>query len=318
MERRHFLLSSAALLGGLASGHAASCEPRRLSAMIGDYPNTRALKRGTLASDCLGFDFASVRAPADAFARVAALEFDVAELSVVTFLIAKSLGIPLVLLPAVMFARLQHPFIVCDSSRGVLAPKDLEGRRVGVAYYTTTTSTWLRGVLAEDYGVDVTKIRWIARQGPHIAAFRDPPNVERVSTDKSLVRMLTDGDVDSIVIAPVPVDPRFVSIIPDARGAGLAWHRRTNAIHLNHMVVVKQELSRTRPDLVRETYRLLAAARAAGEPVTEDGVDLIPYGLEANRHNLEVAIANIHRQGIIPRAFAVDELFDDVTASLTG
>jgi 4,5-dihydroxyphthalate decarboxylase len=315
--RRRFVLTGAASLVAAPALAQTACAPQVMKAMMGDYPNTRALKAGAVASSCLKLDFAQVRSAASAFPRVVNdLEFDIAELSIVTFLIAKSLGVPMVLMPAVMFARIQHPYLVYDTGRGRIAPKDLEGRRVGVAYYTTTTSTWLRHVLATDHSVDVSKIRWVALSGPQNRAFQDPANVERLTTDKSLVDLLKAGTVDAIVIAPAPDDPRFAPVIDNPRQAAVDWHRRTGAIQLNHLVAVKQELTRERPDLVREAYRMLLASKAAGGPVTQDGIDLIPYGLEANRRNLDVAIDAVHGQGMIPRRYAVEELFDPVTASL--
>ena len=97
--------------------------------------------------------FADVLSPAAAFKRVVRdLEFDVAELAIVTFLLAKAFGKPLVLLPAVVLGRFQHRFLVYDRERGPLAPGDLRGRRVGIRSYSVTTATWLRGILVEVWG----------------------------------------------------------------------------------------------------------------------------------------------------------------------
>ncbi len=82
------------------------------------------------------------------------------------------------------------------------------------------------------------------------------------------------------------------------------------------MVVVTEALARSDPDAVREAWRLLAESkRAAGLPVPGE-LDTTPFGLEANRRNLEVAIDCVYRQRLIPRRFTVDELFDDVTRAL--
>ena len=81
------------------------------------------------------------------------------------------------------------------------------------------------------------------------------------------------------------------------------------------MVVVRESLTRARPDAVREVFRMLRQSKtAAGVPA---GADTTPYGLEANRHSLEVAIEYAHQQRLIPRRFGVDELFNDVTGSLS-
>src|SRR5262245_66596368 len=88
---------------------------------------------------------------------------------------AKAYGKPLLLLPAVVMARFQHPHIVYNMERGPLSPADLAGRRVGTRSYTVTTSTWLRGILADDYGVDLNRVKWITFEEAHVAEFRDPP-----------------------------------------------------------------------------------------------------------------------------------------------
>src|SRR5262245_27921488 len=128
----------------------------RLKTLLGDYPNTRAFRKGELTSSRVAFDFADVPQVANAFKRtVRNLEFDVSELAIVTFLMARAHGKPYVLLPAVVLGRFQHPFLVYNSARGELKPKDLNGKRVGIRSYSVTTSMWLRGILMNDHGVDI-------------------------------------------------------------------------------------------------------------------------------------------------------------------
>ncbi len=85
---------------------------------------------------------------------------------------------------------------------------------------------------------------------------------------------------------------------------------------MNHLVTVKASLSRAQPDVVAEVYRLLAESKRAASPPSAGVLDTTPFGLEANRRNLEVAIDYAFRQRLIPRRFTVDELFDDVTRPL--
>ena len=128
--------------------------PTKLRTLLGDYPVTRAMRGGEITSLDVVFDFADVKVPNTAFKRVVRdLEFDVAELAIVTFLLAKAHGKPLALLPAVVTARFQHPLLVYNASRGLLAPEGLAGRRIGLRSYSVTTAAWVRGILANDYGV---------------------------------------------------------------------------------------------------------------------------------------------------------------------
>jgi 4,5-dihydroxyphthalate decarboxylase len=289
--------------------------PLALPALLGEYPGTRALRRGDVKSTIVDLKFADVKGAATAFKRVVRdLEFDVAELAIVTFLLAKAHGKPLVLLPAVVLGRFQHPYLVYNRERGPLAPGDLTGRRVGIRSYSVTTATWVRGILADDWGVDLDRITWVTFEEPHVAEFRDPPNVERAGPGKDLIGMLLAGEVDAAIVADrTPPDPRVVPLIPDPDGAARAWREKHGAIQVNHMVTVTESLSRSHPHVVEEVYRLLGESKRAAGPPPAGELDTTPLGVEANRRNLEVAIDYVYRQRLIPRRFTVDELFDDVT-----
>lgn len=297
----------------------AASAPLVLRTLLGRYPNTAALKDGTVRSGWLTLNFDPAAKPAHAFKRVVRdLDFDVAELSVVTYLIAKSMGCPLALLPAVMFSRMQHPYLVYDSRRGVMKPQDLVGKRIGVAYFTTATSTWLREILATDYGLDVEQISWLAQEDPHVAGFVDPHNVRRIPQNADLVAMLFAGELDALIMTPVPDDPRLVPVIQEPTSAAAHWYARHGHLQLNHMIVVKSSLANDRPDAVKELWRMLVEAKQIGSvaPTNARQPDSVPYGLRAVAPHLDAAIECIFRQNLIPRRFSVNELFSDVTASL--
>ncbi len=190
----------------------------KLKTLLGDYPVTAALKRGDVTSSLVELDFADVKVPNTAFKRVVRdLEFDVAELAIVTFLMAKARGVPLTLLPAVLIGRFQHPFIVYNAERGALSPGDLNGLRVGIRSYTVTTVTWIRGILADEYGVDLDSIKWVTFEDAHVAGFADPPNAERAAPDQDLKSMLLAGEIDAAVIAGAIDDPRLQTADPRPR-----------------------------------------------------------------------------------------------------
>lgn len=285
----------------------------RLRALLADYPVTAALKKGAVRSPDVQLDFADVKTASSAFKRVVRdLEFDFAELSIVTYLMALAYGKPLILLPTVIVSRFQHPYLVYNAARGALAPGDLAGRRVGIRSYSVTTVTWIRGILSDDYGVDLGSVKWVTFEEPHVAEFRDPPNLERAPAGKDLAAMLLAGEIDAAIVGDkVPDDPRIKTLIPDPKAAADAWYRKHGALQINHMTVVKRPLAQEHPQIVKELYRLLCESKqAAGTP---SGMDLNPFGVERNRRGLEIAIDQCHRQGLIPRRFEVDELFDQTT-----
>jgi 4,5-dihydroxyphthalate decarboxylase len=123
--------------------------------------------------------------------------FDVSEMAVVTHLMAKSAGKPMVLLPDVVLAPFQHAYALYNSRHGTLTPADLNGKRVGIRSFTTTTGAWLRGILANDYGVDLTSIDWVTFEEAHVAEFSD--TTKRARAGKQIVQMLIDGELDAVL-----------------------------------------------------------------------------------------------------------------------
>ena len=267
-----------------------------LKTLIGDYPVTKQFRTRTDR-----FEFAQYQGSvASAFKRIVRnLEFDVAEMAIMTFLVAKAFDKPYRLLPFVCMARFQHPYLVTAKAAG---PKDLEGGRVGVRSYSVTTGAWIRGILADDYGVDLSRIQWITFEEPHVAEFRDPPNVQRAPAGKDINTMLLSGELDAAILGAVPTDPKLKPVIPDPEAAGRRWGEKHGAIQLNHLVGVKNTVSRAAAD---EIYEMLVESKAAaGNP------PMLPHGLEANRRNLEIAVDVACKQNMIPRRYRVEELFE--------
>ena len=292
--------------------------PLHLKTLLGDHPTTLALKNGHISSPHVALDIADIPQAFVAFKRVVRdLEFDVAELAIVTYLMARAHGKPYTLLPVVVLSRFQHPFLVYNATRGELRPQDLKGRRVGIRSYSVTTTMWLRGVLMNDYGLDLSTVKWITTEEAHVAEFKDPPTVERAPAGRDMLSMLMEGELDAMVLGDKTLkDPRLKRLIPDPEKAAQDWHARHRAIQINHMVVVRDSLSKSNPDAVREVYRLLREAKRLAPPPAPGELDMTPIGLEANRRNLEVAIDYVYQQRLIPKRYSVDEIFDDVTRKL--
>ncbi|KEQ03710.1 ABC transporter substrate-binding protein [Pseudorhizobium pelagicum] len=283
--------------------------------LLAEYGVTRALRNGEVNSTLLRLNYADYDPSNLGFkAFVSEAAFQAGELAIVTFLMAKARGAPLVLMPAPISGRFQHHCIAYNAENRHLSPKDLEGKRVGVRAYTQTTGVWVRGILQNEYGVDLDKITWVCFEDAHVENYAEPSNVTRGQKGQKLVDMLLDGSLDAAMLGSnMPDDPRLKTVIPDPNEAAKAWYDRTGVIPLNHVFVVREDLSRERPDLVRELYRMLKESKAkAGLK----GLDTRPYGVEANRKTLQTIIRYSRQQGLINRLLEVDELFDDVTRAL--
>jgi 4,5-dihydroxyphthalate decarboxylase len=288
-----------------------------LSAAFDDYPHTLALKRGEIKSPRLAFAFSDIK-PANRFFKpmVRELKFDVSEMAIATYVQAKAYGKPLVLLPATMMGRFQHGTILCSAARP-LTPADLAGKRVGVRSYSQTTAVWVRGILQNDYGVDVDRVRWVTFEDGHVAEYREPAGVERVGGDKNLLKMLREGELDAAIYgADLPNDPTLQSLIPAPETAAQKWYAQHKVVPINHMVVVTDKLAKSDPGAVKEIYRiLLQGKKAAGLP-RAGAIDFLPFGLTACRPALQTIINYALQQSLIPRKIDVEELLDDTTRAL--
>ena len=279
----------------------------RLRTLLGDHPGTAALKNGSIRSDLVAFDFVDYSPTNKGFKpMVREQAFDVSEMAIVTYLMAKSVGKPMVLLPNVVVARFQHAYALYQRTLRPATPRDLNGRRVGIRSFTTTTGAWLRGILANDYGVDLNSIDWVTFEDAHVAEFKDThqAGAGRQADRPDAARRELDA-----VLGEKSEHPDLQPLFPDAAGKNKAGLRSTGVMPINHMVVVRQELSEKHPDIVREVHRLLAASAS--------GIAAAPrFNADEMRRSLKLIVDYIAQQGLIPRAFAVEELFDDVTRPL--
>jgi 4,5-dihydroxyphthalate decarboxylase len=287
----------------------------KLRTNLADYAVTKALKSGALPSSIVEFDFCGPKTAHDGFKpMVRENAFDVGELAIVTFLQAHAYGKPYVLLPAPISGRLQHHCIGFNNQLNQLKPKDIEGKKVGVRSYAQTTGLWVRGILQHEYGVDLDKVTWLTIVEGHLAEYSDPPNCQRIPKGKSLAEMLYSGEIDAAILGnDMPDDPKISTLIPNAVEEGKTWYEREHVVPINHMFAVHRDLSKNRPDVVREIFRLLVASRKAAPSAL-----LPPFGLEANRKGIQMAIDWSFEQKIIPRRLSVEELFDETTAGLVA
>lgn len=287
---------------------------RALKTLIGTYPHTAPLKSGAVRSDLFDLDFIEIEPVWDGFkGMIREHKYDLSEMAVVTYLIARAHGKPLALLPAAMIGRFQQPFALYNSDNGTLTPADLKGKRVGIRSFTTTTGAWLRGILANDYGVDLDGIEWITFEEPHVAEYRD--RTQRAPAGKKIVPMLLDGELDA-VLGEAPSDPRLRCLFGDPQSAARRWYDRHGVVPINHLMVMRSADVERDPEAAREVWRLLCQGkRLAGTPPNPDP---LPFGIEPNRDSLALIAEYAYQQQLIPRRISVDEMFKETRHILTN
>ena len=286
-------------------------EPVTLHSLLGNHPGTKALKSGHVSSPLVTFDYFEVKVANTQFkAMVRDLKYDFGEVAIVTYLQAKAYGKPYVLLPATIVGRSQHHTIFYNADKGPLSASDLNGKRVGVRAYTQTTGAWVRGFLADDYGIDLDGVTWVTFEDPHVSEYRDPSTVERAPEGRVLKQMLLDGEIDAAILGDVAEEGPLKHLISDHEAAGRTWARAHGGVPINHLAVMRESIVRSRPDVVREVYRVLKESRAAAAiPTGED--DPLRFGIGAVRRSLDQIVTHAFHQGLIPRCPSADELFAD-------
>jgi 4,5-dihydroxyphthalate decarboxylase len=279
----------------------------RLRTLLGDHPCTAALKNGAVKSDSVAFDFVDYSPTNKGFKpMVREGAFDVSEMAIVTYLMAKSFAKPMVLLPDVVVARFQHGYALYNAKQGTLKPADLNGKRIGIRSFTTTTGAWLRGILANDHGVDLNSVDWVTFEDAHVAEYVD--TTKRAPAGKQIIQMLLDGELD-LVLGEKVEHPDLKPLFADVAAEEQAWFAKHAVVPINHMVVVSKALTDNHPEAVREVHRLLteSAARSPAGPRFEP--------VEMQR-SLQTITRYAAQQQLIACEFAVDELFDDTTQAL--
>jgi 4,5-dihydroxyphthalate decarboxylase len=205
----------------------------------------------------------------DAFVNGGAI--DIAEIALVTLLQAVADGRPLGLLPVTVLGRFQHHTLV--SCRG-LAISELEGATIGVRAWTQTTGVWVRGALAEQYGIDLRRIDWVTYEGGHVAGYLDPSWTRRAADGARLVSDLTSGRLDAAIIGnDLPLGTAARAVLDEPHKAARRWASHAGCMPVNHVVGVTHAAIAARPELIRAAYQALRSATA--------GDALAPSGFEA-------------------------------------
>src|SRR5665213_1026965 len=231
----------------------------KLTTVTRTQGNNQALKAGAVKPNNFEFEFVEVNPLIDAFRRmVRGLEFDICEMAITTYICARAHGKKMTAIPVFLVRAFHHGAILVNADAGIRSPKDLEGKRVGVNRgYTVTTGVWARGILQEEYGVDLSKVTWVLSGDEHVAEYRPPANVVPIEKGKRMEDMLVSGELAAAI--GVEVDhPDIKPLIPNALEAGLHALRERGHYPINHTIVVKDDLLAASADLAPDIFNAFA------------------------------------------------------------
>ena len=312
----------------------------KLTVVVGEYPHAQSLLDGDVEVDGYAVEPVEVKPVIGAYRRmIRDLEFDVCELAPVSYLMARQEGIALTAVPVFLNRRFHHGDVQCAADSGIRVPRDLEGRRVGVRAYSVSTGVWVRGVLREEYGVDIDTITWVVDDDDHIEG-RVPANVERVTDGRSLGELLRAGEIDaaltgnagtgragapragwSAATEPEPAaDEGPYPLFPEAGTLAVDHYLRTGVYPLHSLIALRSELVEGDPGLATRLYAAFAESKRrhlAAHPgwsavprlarqQQRIGGDPVPYGIAANEPSLNAMVRFAKDQGLLDPGFSAD------------
>jgi len=303
-----------------------------LTFSVSDYHRTRPLLTGQVILDGIKPSFYAA-GPGEACLRPVYEEFDVAEMSLSWYAMARDRGEPVYALPVFPLRMFIHPYIYYRADAGILEPRDLIGKRIGMDRYRLTVGLWARGILQEYYGVAPEDIHWFTGE-PEGAGFEPPAKLKLTLANKDSDQLLLDGEVDALISPNVPEsfragDPRIRRLFPQIRESVEDYYAKTQIFPITHTIVVREELLMREPWIVErlvdgferanqvcgkeynypKRLSFPTAALILEEEEARFGKNPWQHGLEANKRNLETFMGYAAAQGYTGRRLSLGESF---------
>ena len=311
-----------------------------LTLACGDYEIIRALKEGEVEPD--GIDL-TVLTEMDSTTRhwrfIRNRDFDMAETSASSYVVAKDQGQAVTALPVFLHRRFRHGFVFINTTKGIKKPSDLIGRKVGIKSFLVTAGHWMRGILEHEYGVPHKSVEYFAELDEDIEFTPHADlKITRLPHAKSVETMLAEGELDAVIhssiIKPFAAkDPRVGRLFPDFKNEEITYYKKTGIFPIMHVLGVKQEIVDQHPWVPINMFqafqraKAIAMARMANPRIVplawyreawEEqeqilGPDPWEYGLgDKNRHTIETLAGYSYEQGLTRRRLTADDLFVSV------
>lgn len=314
-----------------------------LKIAIANHAHTAAVKDGTIPIEGVTAEFVNVVPQIAAYRRmVRNVEFDVCELAPTTYLIARSLGAPFVALPIFVMRRFHHRGLLVRPGANIRAPKDLEGKKVGVRAYSVTSGVWTRGILMDEYGLDSAKVTWVVDDEEHVQELKLPPNVEHAPQGTSLAQMMAEGEIDAGLAGNAGIgrsgspssgwkqeEANYPELFSDAREREAEWYERTGIYPIHGTIVVKEQVLKDNPWVAQVLFDAFSQAKTqwlerldSGEADTAAdktyrehreivGNDPLPFGIRPNLPAIAALLETTFRQKLIAERISLGDAFFD-------
>jgi 4,5-dihydroxyphthalate decarboxylase len=323
----------------------------RLNMALRYYDRTAALIDGTVQPEGIDLNYVQLK-PWETFWRVLHhSEFDVTEISTSGYVTTLERNPkPYIAIPVFPSKVFRHADIYINTRSGIQEAKDLEGKKVGGPEYSQTAAVWARGILQDEYGVDLTKVLWYrggieAPDPVERVELNLPPKIhlQEIPPGKTINGMLEAGELDAMITSLAPSSflngsPNVRRLFPNYREVEMAYYGKTGIFPIMHTIAIKREiydknqwiaasLMKAFEDAKRHCYQNL------GDPSVYQtslpwlhwhleenfrffGKDPFAYGVEANRSALETLARYIYEQGLTREKADVDVMFAKEAADM--
>jgi 4,5-dihydroxyphthalate decarboxylase len=318
-----------------------------LSLSCFDYDRTRALIDGRVRPEGIDLTYVPLMMPESAFRMLRFGDFHASEMSLSWY--SRTLFSeprPFEAIPVFPSRMFRHSSIYVNTNSGIKEPSDLIGKRVGCPEYQMTAAVWIKGTLADDYGVPIDSVTYHTGGLEQPGRTEIPMNlngrihVEPIARDRTLSDMLEHGEIDALYTAHAPScfsrgAPSVRRLFPDYPAVEREYVKRTGIFPIMHVIVIKTDVLAANPWVaqsltkafekaktlayadLRETTQLkymIPWLTAAGEDATElMGEDFWPYGLDANRVALLTFLRYSYEQQLVPEMPLPEALFAPAT-----
>ena len=266
-------------------------------------------------------------------------EFDVAEISLSSYLMAKSRGMPFTAIPVFPRRLFSMSQMWVRADAGIDSPKDLIGRKVGLSTFQTTLSVLAKGDLQSEYGVDWRKIEWVVAKEETVP-FKPQEGVKirLVPSGRKIGSLLASGEIDALFMPHPPKEVlggsgKIRRLFSNAKQEELSYFRKTGFFPIMHVVAFKDEVLEKNSRLARGVMEAFEKAKEVCRRYYDDpnwsrlvwgrhlfeeersllGDDPWPYGIAGNRANLERFMGYSLDQGLMEKKPAVEDLFAPAT-----
>jgi 4,5-dihydroxyphthalate decarboxylase len=307
-----------------------------LTLMLADYHRTRPLLNGEVKAK--GVNLQPRRAETgEACMRPVYEEFDIAEMSMSWYMMARCRKEPVIALPIFPLRMQIHPYIFCSASSGIEQPGDLKGKKIGMDEYRLTVGLWARGILQEHYGVRPEDCQWYTSE-PERAGYQPPANIAITVVNEPTEALLLRGEIDALIppnIVPSfrAKDRRIRRVFKEVRKTVNEYYRKTRIFPITHALVMREALFKEHPWLTSSLLEAFTEAEAVCRKsyayakrsafpsavlILEEEEEIFgenPWGhglTPENRVVLEKFVQYAHEQGYIANRPPLSELFAPV------